>query len=146
MAEKIGEEFVRDMIDRGRRELGGVLFPDSNITQPMYPLRGGYGVSKETDSPSLEEHESTLDDRLKQVEVSRDNHEHDDRDRGPDRGSRVALARESPPNPKERVMFTAICVGINIFVTIGLMLLPKGRKKSEGKNEDEHSGPDYPCV
>jgi hypothetical protein len=50
MAGKFGEEFARDMLDRGRRELGGVLYTDSNIAQPMYPLRGNYGLSKETEA------------------------------------------------------------------------------------------------
>jgi hypothetical protein len=77
---KIGDRFVDDMIDRGHREIGGFFFPHSNIAQPMYPLRGGYEVSKEDDSPGLEEHGSTLGDRLKQAEVGRDDHGRD----GPD--------------------------------------------------------------
>jgi hypothetical protein len=76
---KIGERFVDDMIDRGRRELGGFFFPDSNIAQPTYPLRGGYEVSKEAESPGLEEHGSTLADRLKQAEINRDDPGRDDR-------------------------------------------------------------------
>jgi hypothetical protein len=78
MAGKIGEEFVRDMIDRGRRELGGVLFHDSNVAQQMYPLRG-HGISKEVDSPGLEEHGSIMGDR-QEAEVNRD-----DPDRGMER-------------------------------------------------------------
>jgi hypothetical protein len=40
MAKKIGTEFARDMLDRGRRELGAAIVTDSNIAQPMYPLHG----------------------------------------------------------------------------------------------------------
>ena len=77
MAGKIGEEFARDMVDRGRRELGGFMFPESNIAQPMYPLRGQYGVSKEAE-PSLEEHASTFEE-LHPTGISRDDHGRDDR-------------------------------------------------------------------
>jgi hypothetical protein len=76
---KIGERFVDDMIDRGRREIGGLFYSDSNIAAPMYPLHGGYEVSKETESPGLEEHGSTLGDRLKQAEINRDDPGRDDR-------------------------------------------------------------------
>ncbi len=76
---KIGDRFVDDMIDRGFREIGGFFFHDSNIAQPMYPRRGGYEVSKQTDSPGLEEYGSTLGDRLKQAEISRDDPGRDDR-------------------------------------------------------------------
>ena len=58
MAGKIGERFVSEMIDRGRRELGGALFPESNIAQPMYPLHGGYG--KETAVPTVEAREESV--------------------------------------------------------------------------------------
>ena len=81
---KIGEQFVQDMVDRGRRELGGVLFQGSNVAQPMYPLRGGYEVSKENESPSIDEG-SILEDRLKQVDMSRDDPGRDDRNRDLDR-------------------------------------------------------------
>jgi len=76
---KIGDRFVDDMIERGPREIGGFFFPDSNIAQPTYPRRGGYEVSKETESPGLEEHGSTLGDRLKQAEINRDDPGRDDR-------------------------------------------------------------------
>jgi hypothetical protein len=78
---KFGERFVDDMIDRGRRELGGVMFPDSNIAQPMYPLRGGYEVSK----GGMEKTEPTLAERLEEVPPDLSGPEHDDRDRGFDR-------------------------------------------------------------
>ena len=59
---KLGERFAEDMFDRGRREIGGFFFPDSNIAQPNYPLRGNYGPSKEAeaidrtaDEPTFEE-------------------------------------------------------------------------------------------
>ena len=78
MPEKIGRDFVRDMIDRGRREIGG-LWPDGNVPQPMYPLRGGYANMKEPESPAVEEpNSSVVDDRLAQVDQDRD-------DRGQDR-------------------------------------------------------------
>jgi hypothetical protein len=76
---KIGERFVDDMIDRGHREIGGFFFHDSNIAQPMYPNRGGYEVSKEAASPGLEEHGSTLDDRLQQAGIGREDKGRDDR-------------------------------------------------------------------
>jgi hypothetical protein len=82
MAEKIGSEFTRDMIDRGRRELGGVLFPESNVAQPMYPLRGGYGVSQEKEA---EREESVLGEHLDRANQSRDDPGRDDRDQGIDR-------------------------------------------------------------
>jgi hypothetical protein len=41
-------------------------------------------------------------------------------------------------------MFSAILFVINIAVLVGLKLAPKGVKKP-GDNEDNHSGPDYPC-
>jgi hypothetical protein len=68
MAGKIGEDFVKDMIDRGRRELGGVLYHDSNVAQPMYPLHGRYRAPKEIDSQEIGERESdelqpVIDDR-----------------------------------------------------------------------------------
>jgi hypothetical protein len=77
MGRKIGSEFVKDMIDRGRRELGGALYGDSNIAQPMYPLRGGYEPSKET--PGVEEHGSMIGDRVKQAEIELDDQGRDDR-------------------------------------------------------------------
>jgi hypothetical protein len=40
MAEKLGERFAADMGQRGFRELGGFLYPDSNIAQPTYPIHG----------------------------------------------------------------------------------------------------------
>ena len=76
MAGKIGSEFFKDMVDRGRRELGGVLYGDSNIAQPMYPLRGGYEASKEIETP---DHGSIVGDRLKQVEATREEPGRDDR-------------------------------------------------------------------
>lgn len=40
MARKLGTEFAKDMLDRGRRELGAAVVTESNIAQPMYPLHG----------------------------------------------------------------------------------------------------------
>jgi len=79
MARKIGSEFVNDMIDRGRRELGGVLYGDSNIAQPMYPLRGNYEPSKEAGAHGLDDHGSIVGDRLKQIETGRGDQGRDDR-------------------------------------------------------------------
>jgi hypothetical protein len=62
MAGKIGEDFFQDMVDRGRRELGGVLYPDSNIAQPMYPLRGNYGPPKEAVSIGLDKPEPSFEE------------------------------------------------------------------------------------
>ena len=81
---KIGERLAEDFLDRGRRELGGVLYPDSNIAQPGYPSHGGREISKEIESPTIEEG-SILDDRLKQVEMSRDDDGRDDRSQDLDR-------------------------------------------------------------
>ena len=84
MTGKIGEEYFRDMVDRGRRELGGLLYSDSNIAQPMYPLRGQYGLAKEADSPRPEKDDPSFDG-LHPIGASRDDRERDDRDRGMDR-------------------------------------------------------------
>jgi hypothetical protein len=84
MSHKFGDAFVNDMVDRGRRELGGVMYPDSNIAQPMYPLRGNYGLTKEADSRGLEERESSFDG-LHPTETARDDHGRDDQDHGMER-------------------------------------------------------------
>lgn len=73
---KIGSEFAKDMLDRGRRELGGVLYADSNIAQPMYPLRGGYEPSKEAESS--EDRGSILESRLREAQ-GREEPERDDK-------------------------------------------------------------------
>jgi len=75
---KLGERFVDDMIDRGRRELGGAMFSDSPIAQPMYPLRGGYEVSK----GGMDKTEPTLAERLEEAQPAIGGPEQDDRDRG----------------------------------------------------------------
>jgi hypothetical protein len=80
MAEKIGSEYFRDMKARGWRELGGALFPDSNIAQPMYPPRGGYANTKEAEAPATEEPKgSVIEDRLAQAGQDRDDHGKEDR-------------------------------------------------------------------
>ena len=79
---KIGEQFVEDMKDRGRRELGWVFFTDSNVAQQMYPLHGG----KEFAAPTVDEHEkSILEEHLDRASQSRDDPGRDDRDQGIDR-------------------------------------------------------------
>jgi hypothetical protein len=60
MSKKIGEDLVNDMLDRGRREIGG-LWPESNIAQPMYPLRGSYGLWKESEA-GKEKQEKTFEE------------------------------------------------------------------------------------
>ena len=80
MAEKFGSDFARDMLDRGRRELGGALFTDSNVAQPMYPLRGGYEPQKEAESPTMQEDKgSILESRMKEVEASKEDPGRDDK-------------------------------------------------------------------
>ena len=60
---KIGSQHAWEMLGRGRRELVGGLYHDSNIAQPIYPARGAYEPAKEAESQSLEEQGSILDDR-----------------------------------------------------------------------------------
>jgi hypothetical protein len=84
MADKFGSEFARDMLDRGRRELGGALYADSNVAQPMYPLRGGYEPSKDT-AAMENDRGSILGERLQQAEASRDDHGSGDKDKGLDK-------------------------------------------------------------
>jgi hypothetical protein len=84
MAHKFGDAYVNDMVDRGRRELGGVMYPDSNIAQPMYPLRGTYGPPKQLDGPESTDKEASLDN-IHPTEISRDDLGKDDRDPGMER-------------------------------------------------------------
>jgi hypothetical protein len=83
MPEKFGEEFFREMVDRGRREVGG-LWPEGNIPQPMYPLRGYYGPSKQPDPIAQDKPEPCFEE-LHPVGPGRDDHGRDDRDRGLER-------------------------------------------------------------
>jgi hypothetical protein len=86
MPEKLGSRFVEEMIGRGQREIGGFLFPESNIAQPTYPLRGGYAMPKEVESPTLEEQSgSVLDKHLERIALERDNGDRGKDDRGIDR-------------------------------------------------------------
>jgi hypothetical protein len=62
MPGKIGEEFFRNSVDLGRRELGGFLFQESNIAQTMYPLRGNYGSPKEPPSIGVEKPELSFEE------------------------------------------------------------------------------------
>jgi hypothetical protein len=83
MAGKIGERFVSDMIDRGRRELGGVLYPDSNVAQPMYPIHS----EPARDAPDLTADAGpSLADRLQQEPPAQGPPAPDDRDRGIEMG------------------------------------------------------------
>ena len=67
MAKKWGEDFASDQFYRGVRELGGFLYPESNIAQPMYPHnRGGYVAETQPVK------ESVLDQYPEQTEVRRD--------------------------------------------------------------------------
>ena len=71
MAHKFGEAFFNDMVDRGRRELGGLMYEGSNIAAPMYPLRGSYGPTKQLDGPEPAEKEAALED-IQPNEIPRD--------------------------------------------------------------------------
>ena len=62
MAHKFGEAFFNDMVDRGRRELGGLMYDASNIAAPMYPLRGSYGPPKQLEGPEPTEKEAMLEE------------------------------------------------------------------------------------
>jgi hypothetical protein len=84
MGHKLGEAFFHDMIDRGRRELGGLMFEGSPIAQPMYPLRGAYGPPKQLDGPEPVDKEPSLEE-IHPAEISRDDPGRDDRDFGLDR-------------------------------------------------------------
>jgi len=75
MSKKWFEDHAWDMADRGRRELGGVFFTDSNIAQPTYPLRGSYSLLKQAESPA----HSVLDERLAKAEQGRDDLGKEDR-------------------------------------------------------------------
>jgi hypothetical protein len=73
MAQKLGSQYAWEQLDKGRRELGGFFFPDSNIAQPNYPVRGPV-IGKEIEAPTTHELETPRDDKGR-----------DDRDRGMDR-------------------------------------------------------------
>jgi len=75
MRGKIGDGIAGDFFDRGRRELGGFLYPDSNIAQPLFPNRGGTIAPKE-----FEKHEHTPDAHIEQAEPSRDDRGRDEPD------------------------------------------------------------------
>ena len=81
MAGKFGADFASDMLDRGRREIGGALYADSNVAQPMYPLRSGFEPPKEAESPTMEQdHGSVLESRLPEAEASRETPGRDNKD------------------------------------------------------------------
>jgi hypothetical protein len=84
MGHKFGDGYVNDMIDRGRRELGGVMFEGSNIAQPMYPLRGSYEPVKQPDGPEPTADGPSLEEK-QPAEPSRDDPGREDRDVGLDR-------------------------------------------------------------
>ena len=71
MRQKFGEEFARNQLDLGRREIGGLWYDGSNIAQPSYPLRGHYGPTKEMESPGLSEPSPSYEE-LHPVGPSRD--------------------------------------------------------------------------
>lgn len=75
MTRKIGDDFAREMLDRGRRELGGLLYGDSNIAQPMYPLRPGFSVAKEAAEQTVQEEGSALDQKLAEASREEPGHE-----------------------------------------------------------------------
>jgi hypothetical protein len=79
MAKKFGTDFAKDMLDRGRRELGGALFTDSNVAQPMYPLHAR-DSAKEAEPPTVQEEKgSILESRMKEVEASKEDPGREDR-------------------------------------------------------------------
>lgn len=84
MGHKFGDAFFNDMVDRGRRELGGLMFDGSSIAQPMYPLRGTYGPPKELNGPEPSEKQPSLEDK-QPIEMSHDDHDKDVRDLGMER-------------------------------------------------------------
>jgi hypothetical protein len=84
MAQKFGEAVFNDMLERGRRELGGLMFDGSNIAQPMYPLRGSYEPAKQPDGPEPTADGPSMEEKH-QVEASRDDPDKDDRDVGLER-------------------------------------------------------------
>jgi hypothetical protein len=69
------------LTDRGRRELGGLMFEGSNIAQPMYPLRGSYGPPKQMDGPEPSCDEPGRED-MTVTAFSQDDPGKDDRDQG----------------------------------------------------------------
>lgn len=77
MAKKFGEDFFREMVEKGPRELGGLLYHDSNIAVPMYPLRGNYGPPKEADAIAPDKPEPGFEE-LHPVGPARDDHGRDD--------------------------------------------------------------------
>ena len=79
---KFGDRFVDDMVDRGRREIGAFFYPDSNIAQPMYPLRGDVA----RDAPGPDAQGPSLSDRLQEAEPAPpETPARDERDRGIER-------------------------------------------------------------
>jgi hypothetical protein len=81
MSGKFGQEWAREWFAKGPRELGGVFFTDSNIAVPMYPLRGSYGIWKESEA-SKETQEKTFEELHP---VGPDEPGRDDPDRGIER-------------------------------------------------------------
>ena len=73
---KLGAGRAWEMWDRGWRELGGFLYPESNILQPMYPQRGGYSLL-ENREPAKQP--SVLEDALARAHDARDDPGKDDR-------------------------------------------------------------------
>jgi hypothetical protein len=81
MSRKFGQEFAREWLGKGPREIGGFFFPDSNIAQPMYPLRGSYGLWKESEA-GKEKQERTFEELHP---VGPDEPGRDEQDRGIER-------------------------------------------------------------
>ena len=86
---KIGAGHASAMFRQGLRELRGAMYPESNVAQmPEYGLYGTrtpgeIAESRRSESLELEEEQrgSVLDERLQQVEASRDVHEREDKDK-----------------------------------------------------------------
>jgi hypothetical protein len=81
MAGKLGEGRLERQIDLGFREAGGFFYHDSNIAQPMYPLRGNYAPPKEIDSIGPDKPEPSFEE-LHPVGPGLDDRGRADRDRG----------------------------------------------------------------
>ena len=84
MAEKIGHQWALEKLDRGWRELGGAMYPDSNIAQPTYALRGNYGLSRSPEPVEQDKSPPTYEELHPPVEP-RDDSSRDDRDHGLER-------------------------------------------------------------
>lgn len=81
---KIGEGVAAAYGRQGLAELRGVFYPDSQV--PQHTDYGMWGVATPGEAAAARQgKDSTLEDRLKQAEASREDHGRDDRDKGMER-------------------------------------------------------------